>query len=642
MAPLLIPGPEHQQDELPTPAPMAKKTVKPVIPAVPRVFEKRRVTSNVQTLNFGSVSREQNEQKGSHLQSSAENTPVISADQHTPKSAPERDALGRNTAIYAPETTSITENLGTSRDMGQMDSSCNKRSLYVPPEDETSSTSTFNQGSGIQGHVFQLPPAFYPMPAHSNPAVYPIDRFRPDGFLNQPQPRIFSPYTLDRNIVFGGEPDSNQSSPRSMPSAGSTTYTQPTPLSDATSCRSQSLYQGYGHLPNTYERYVPSKLVFSPSEDRYSQPAHTSPPGSDYGVSPPQISSNAQLPSSQVFPQPPPTQETPPPDPLNTYLLEQFNNPEFADCSLRLETEGQATAFMLHGVVIAQNPTLKALLQSVKSFDSEGKKTLTLDTSVSHLSVPVMTSALRSYYGGPLPEGSQIINEMDLALAYLATGRLLQMPVYEDIGTTALLRSLTIDNLEKALFCALPDAANPASLPDNDITQVTGRPALPSRRLLAGLLDFIVANFPDPFVLDTCAPSSTSLGGYPPIPSIEPQQQRSKPELMAIRFGDFPSENLTIPSAESTTISSVLLSVPFSVLQQVLQSLGQSVTQSIARPIIEERERRRLQALEAGTEPSPTGSSSHVPDDLERHSREERVVETESGTIITRVSTEQN
>ncbi|MCJ1252008.1 hypothetical protein MMC30_009246 [Trapelia coarctata] len=598
--------PEYQQAELPAPVPMSKKFMKPVIPAVPRVFEKRRVTGNPGTPNSGSAVGEQDVENGGALQRSAKDTPVISSNQHTPKSAREQDAVGSITGLYVPESAAIVEN-----------------------QDETSSTSTFNQGSGTQGHTFQLPQAFYPMPGHSNPAVYPISSFRTEGFLDQPQPRLFSPYALDPNIVFGGEPDSNQSSPRSIPSAGSTTYTQPTPLSDATSYRSQSIYQGYGHLPNTFERCAPSNLVLFSAEDHYSQPAHTSPPGSDYGLPVPQIPSNAQLPSSEVFPQLPLKDETAPPDPFKTYLLDQFNNPDFADCSLHMKIEGQPTIFMLHGVVIAQNPTLKALLQSAKSFDSQGRKTLVLDATNFQLSLAVVTSFLRSCYGQTLLQDSQVINDLDLALAYLETGRLFQIPVYQDIGITGVIKSLTLDSLERPLSYVLSDTASLEV--ENHATRETGLYALPSRRLFEGLLVYMAVNFPDPFVLDTSAPNSTVLGGNPPT---EPQQQRSKPELMSIRFGEFPSASHSIPSAESTAMSSILLSVPFSALQQILQALGQSVTQDIAGPIIEERERRRLKALEAGAETATN--------DPERHSWEQRVVETDSGTTTTRVSTEQN
>jgi len=499
-------------------------------------------------------------------------------------------------------------------------------------EDETSSTSTFNQGSGIQGHAFQLPSAFYPMPAHSNAALYPMD-----SFLNQPQPRLFSPYPLDPNIVFGGEPDSNQSSPRSMPSAGSTTYTQPTPLSDATSCRSQSIYQGYGHLPHAYERYAgASKLVYPqvfPPEEHYSPPVHISPSGSGYGVPMPQTPSNDQLPSNQVFPPLSSKEDTALPDPFKTYLLEQFNNPEFADCLLHMEIRGQATTFWLHAVVIAQNPTLKGLLQSVQSFDVKGRKTLVLvDMTDAHLSLSAVTSALRSLYGELLPQESLVINALDPALAYLTIGRMFQMPMFQEIGTTGVLKSLTLDNLEKVISHAIAIGADRGT--DTTGTRGIGRYPLFSRRLFEGLLDFVVANFPDPFILDTCAPNPRPLCGYPPVSPSEPQFPRSKPELMSIQFGEFLSASHSIPSAESTAMSSLLLSVTTSVLQQILIALGQSVAREIAGPIIAERERRRLKALEViAAQEGP----AHSTESSELINWEERVVETDSGITITGV-----
>jgi len=114
MAPLLMSVPEHQQVELPILVTMSKKVMKPVIPAVPRVFEKRRVTGNVETPYSGSVIGEQNERKGDAFQSSAEDTPVMLADQHTPKSSHEQDPLRSWASHYVLKGTAIVENQGTS------------------------------------------------------------------------------------------------------------------------------------------------------------------------------------------------------------------------------------------------------------------------------------------------------------------------------------------------------------------------------------------------------------------------------------------------------------------------------------------------------------------------------------------------
>ena len=114
MAPFLLSIPEQQQVELPTPVPMSKRLMKPVIPAVPRVFERRRVTGNVRTPNSGCVIGEQDEHTGSTLSSSADDTPVISADEHTPKSPSERATFGSSASHYVTESAAITKNQGTS------------------------------------------------------------------------------------------------------------------------------------------------------------------------------------------------------------------------------------------------------------------------------------------------------------------------------------------------------------------------------------------------------------------------------------------------------------------------------------------------------------------------------------------------
>ena len=475
-------------------------------------------------------------------------------------------------------------------------------SLTFFTEDETTYTSKSNEDVSKEENFSQLSPAFCHTPPRTVQNIYPVEFYSAKTSMNPLQLGVSSPYRIDRTIIFGVEPESNQSSPISVPSASSTAFTQPTPLSDNNSYRSQSLYQGYGHVPNLYEQYAPPKLLFVPPAEPSSYPAYTA-AESEYSALLPQTSTTLGPSLSQVLEPDLYSHNRDSLSVLGAYLKHQFDSASFADCVLELKIRGLKTEVMLHSVLIAQNPTCRALLEADMIPKREGRKVINFDSSDQYLTAPIILSCLRYYYGEQLPTRTATTDGLESAMSYLSAGRLLRIPEVEDFGTTAVLRYLTLENLETALRYVLQ--------PNDDMTaekelvrQASGNAVegadvnidFSTDKLTQGLVEFIAGNFPYPFVLDVQAPPSTQLGGYPAIPDPDQGQKISKPELLSIRFGDFPSASYLMPTAEATKMSSILLALPVSVLRAILAALEQPVRDDISVPIMEERERRRLKA----------------------------------------------
>jgi hypothetical protein len=315
---------------------------------------------------------------------------------------------------------------------------------------------------------------------------------------------------------------------------------------------------------------------------------------------------------------------------LGTYLLNQFDQPSFADCRVDIDVGGTKTELMLHKLLLFQRPKLQSLIQASAFRDNSPEITIISlnDGDDPNLRTSSLISALRSLYGESPSVHVQQIDNLETALAFLAAGRLLQIPDYQDIGIRAILRYSTMDNVETLLSYALKSTA-PFVGPDGRVINEMRTEFEMSDKLIAGLAELLAANFPKPFILDTQAPASEDLGGLPPVSQPE-QTQRSKPELMAIRFGEFPSASQNIPSAESTSMSTILLSVPFEVLQQVLGALGPEMQREVATPVMIEREKRRLKVLE--TQPTPDQNSGD-----DKLYWEEQAMDSSQGSIITRI-----
>ncbi|MCJ1392182.1 hypothetical protein MMC18_005049 [Xylographa bjoerkii] len=612
MAPILISYDQVEEIANPVTPTQLKRRLRPIVPVVPRIFERKQGKSVLQTPTSSSAIDGQEDHRVEAFHIPTEPSPVKE----------DRDVESFAVKNYGDGFELLLEKGPASTDVQDQDV-------------ESQPTLAASQVPSVQQNEFYLPPALYPTTPRFYPITQPAYSFPVND--NASQPTLLSPYIFDRPILFQGEPDSNNSSPISIPSASSTAFTQPTPLSDATSYHSQSIYQGYGHVPNTYRHYVPTKLAFE-AQGSGLQPTYAS---STNGTEHPLIEpSTAYLATpSHGSAQEPPDNGQATLNILGSYLLGQFQNPLYADCVLHIVLGKQKYTLMTHSLLIAQSPTLRASLESVTSFNTQGRRELSLTSNEPFLTIPALLSGLQTCYGKSLSDERREIRDIHSALAFFATGRLLQMADVEEIGLASTFEHLTLDNLELAFECALYTNTdeilemNEEKLAAKETDSHFSKRSA-TRRLMDMIIDFTVMNFPEAFVFDPSAAAFLELGGFPQAKVSDQKNPPSNPELLSIRFGDFPSENRSKPSRESVVLSRLLLSLPFVPLKDVFNSLPSSVSRQIVGPIIEERERRRLGILNEKTK--QTADSNMTQDALGKLFWEEGVLDSGSRVGIVR------
>ena len=295
---------------------------------------------------------------------------------------------------------------------------------------------------------------------------------------------------------------------------------------------------------------------------------------------------------------------------------------------------------MTHSLLIAQSPTLRALLDSVLTFNAQGRREIWLTSNDPFLTISAVLSGLQTYYGKSLSYQPGSIHDIHSALAFFAAGRLLQMAPMQEIGLASVSELLRFDNIEVVFECALYTKTNEASEMKEETftakevdTQFSEHSA--ERKLMDMVIHFIVAMFPESFLFDPSAPAFPNLGGFPQAKAPGQKLPPKNPELLSIRFGDFPTNNHPRPSRESVTLSRLLLSLSFALLENVLNSLPSPVSRRITKPIIEERERRRFGIVNDKT--NPVERANLTQQALERLSWEEQVLDSGSHIEIVRV-----
>ncbi|KAI9756104.1 MAG: hypothetical protein M4579_003991 [Chaenotheca gracillima] len=307
---------------------------------------------------------------------------------------------------------------------------------------------------------------------------------------------------------------------------------------------------------------------------------------------------------------------------LRKHLLSQFSDSTTADYSLELhhgDSRFDLNSFPVHSLLLIRSPTLQGLLQSNPKGSSSG--TLRLETKDRFVSPQAFEHALRYLYGGELlnfekahtkrqgymNKSQQSLSEddMDHALAYAASGHLLQISQIVERGAHVASGFSSWESAQKALSFALEGgpSSNSGEASDRDVGQ-TAEYGPPAERLLHDTLNYITLHFSPNFVLDTSIPE---MSNNPRLPIVKgTRSSKHNPRLSLIHFGDHPSEDLNTSLSPHTILSSILLSLPFGLLQRVLESpelgamnghLHFARRQDIVRAVIGEREKRRLEIL---------------------------------------------
>lgn len=351
--------------------------------------------------------------------------------------------------------------------------------------------------------------------------------------------------------------------------------------------------------------------------------------------------------------------ETPKNPSLNTchladYLSQRFNRAEHADCHVRIfyKSSGHGVAdFLLHGLLIAQSPFLQSLMSAAVKQEN-GMMLLEIQTRDRFLSSSALESALHVCYGKSIIEfdgcssdscasksGVELSRDwMENALAFAASGYLLQLEDVISRGLQIASSILNWENIEKLLSFALDGGLDPvwdpnqmlhftteqsASQSENTTeiatpstsqnsaaaefsvsSEPSGQPSPEFSRgtysprandLLLQCLEFMISEFPPLWELDVSARPLAEIDRLPLTAGSRSPLAKSR--LSLIRFGDHPSEWAVKLSDKRVTLSSILLSLHFVLLKHILDRQDEPTRARIVQPIIDERERRRRQAL---------------------------------------------
>ncbi|KAG5988062.1 hypothetical protein E4U43_004845 [Claviceps pusilla] len=345
-------------------------------------------------------------------------------------------------------------------------------------------------------------------------------------------------------------------------------------------------------------------------------------------------------------------------DGLVEYMQQHFGDSEFADCTLELRyVDDRAAPVRIpgHRLIFARSRVLGALLrnQTLHLTSERNSHTLLLETGDKWLRSDSFYTSVQRLYGLPLlplplhvrPDSSPSLadagttsDQLDFALSYAAAGHLLEWASIVRRGCEVATRLLSWHSMDKMMEFALEGHIDNGS---GDLFKYGDG----SKIILSALVTFIVHHLPPTFTLDV---SSTDpkryarLPDHPPPPppaaaesSIAKQPAtiiargssvqfgkgcRSQP-IRGIQFGDLsmgeeidasesetPKATQQAQPVETAVLSRTLINLPFSQLKMVLESASSGnvhgwanaeLRYRIVRNAVEEREARRLRALDA-------------------------------------------
>ncbi|KAL8648185.1 MAG: hypothetical protein Q9210_005137 [Variospora velana] len=327
---------------------------------------------------------------------------------------------------------------------------------------------------------------------------------------------------------------------------------------------------------------------------------------------------------------------------LVTHLTENFNNPAYADCEMYISHVShrfEPAVVSLHSLLIAQNPKLQELLQSAEVRE-DGKNQILLAVTDPFTDPAALKVAIKACYGEPPSQyvgyPGELSSELEIstawmknALALAAAGHFLGMTEVAHRGEQIASLVLDLHNLEQALSFAMDTSIERAW------GSATASPGFPDNasELLFSCLYFVISNISETIQLDLSVNPLPAIDRLPFVPDNPAQSSRSR--LSQIQFGDLPTETREDRSKRDVLLSKILFSLPFAHCKFILERIPATISTRIANPLVEERGRRRLRALEAETSPIEADSRDSL-----AKTRREQVVEQDEGGI-TRLSMEE-
>lgn len=336
-------------------------------------------------------------------------------------------------------------------------------------------------------------------------------------------------------------------------------------------------------------------------------------------------------------------------DGLVDYLVQQFGLPETSDSAVELRfADNRAAPVRMsgHRLIFARSSAIAHQSRQ----QSADQRLVVLETDDKWIRPDTFYMAVQRLYGLPLlplpppmsgmnggdfANAGSLDDQLDFALAYAAAGKLLEWDPVLQRGCEIAAQLINWQTVEKALEFALDGFVDKGSYESYKYE-------IGSKILLHGIANFIIANLPPTFSLDTAVKESRVFSRLPVDPGMEqkpapapaeaapivvrgsqnPQGGRGhRHQLSNIQFGDLslldgangaasqtPKASQQARPLSHATLSRVLLSLPFGVLKMILESAGtrdangQSSPDSRYRVIHEavaEREARRIRVIEA-------------------------------------------
>ncbi|KAI4276960.1 MAG: hypothetical protein LQ337_002121 [Flavoplaca oasis] len=289
---------------------------------------------------------------------------------------------------------------------------------------------------------------------------------------------------------------------------------------------------------------------------------------------------------------------------LSDHLISNFNNPALADCELYISHVShrfEPVVVSLHSLLIAQIAKLKALLQNAEMRE-DGKKQMLLNVKDQYANPAALKCAVKVCYGerpslytGYTDDLSseEAFSEvwMNNALAFAAAGHLLEMTGVAHRGEQIASMVLNWNNLEHALSFAM----------DTTIQRVWGSATSFSSfpcnasELLLSCLYFVIGNISGTIRLDLSAKSLASINRLPTASDAPSSRSR----LSRIQFGELPVEDEEPISKQDSLTSAILFSLPFDHVKFIMDRVPTNINKEIVKPVVQERERRRLRKLNA-------------------------------------------
>ncbi|KAL1986821.1 hypothetical protein VTN96DRAFT_5474 [Rasamsonia emersonii] len=375
--------------------------------------------------------------------------------------------------------------------------------------------------------------------------------------------------------------------------------------------------------------------------------------------------------------------------PLTEHLLRSFEGEQFTDAQIVLtsmENMFYPITFRVHQVLMAQSPVLASILKRKAAF--EQKNAINVISGRKFCLARAFETALQNLYGLPLVDGPRLKQltmkalgwegcpveidsiknkgaTIDFAICYGVSGAFLHNREILETGFKLVIELIEWDTLQLALqfglfaadFLVSYDSNASSERPpqrNNNNTNRRGKKAntapdvkappihdnlnkevleVWAPKVVSAALQFMIRSLPTVFHFDRLAQATSMPDRIPADLRTVPGSILANPKLASVKFGSMGSASEQKPSRECTLASAVFLSLPFERLREAFGIMRQRrvLGLDLVRAILQEREERRLRALQAYAKKNPKiRNEGDYPAELKELGYEEYVVRRES------------